>query len=72
MALVRYLFQVGDRATRDTMAGVLASVVDARRSADDEARQRILSCTDPEVLERWLERALTAKTLSDVLGELPQ
>ena len=121
VALVRYIFQVGDRATRDAMAGVLASAMDARRaeelmktyktygeelmeqgmarglakglaegraeglarsvlrvleargvSVDDPSRQRILSCLDQDMLDRWLERAVTATTLSDVLGDLPQ
>jgi predicted transposase YdaD len=114
VALVRYLFQVGDTAARAAMSGVLASVMDARHTeelmktigeelieqgmakglakgrvegltrsvlrvldarglgVDDQARQRILSCTDLELLEQWLERAATASTLSDVLGRLPQ
>ncbi|AKJ05031.1 putative transposase/invertase (TIGR01784 family) [Archangium gephyra] len=33
----------------------------------DEARQRILACTDAATLDRWLARALNATTLSDVL-----
>lgn len=41
-------------------------------SVDQTARQRILSCMDLDVLDQWLERAATAKTLSEVLGELPQ
>ena len=109
LRMLRYVV----RATRNAMAGVLASVMDARRteelmttyktyaeevmeqgmaqgmakglvrsmlrvldarglSLDDGARQRILSCTDTEVLEGWLERALTAATLSDVFGEQPR
>ncbi|NMO20072.1 transposase [Pyxidicoccus fallax] len=102
VALVRYILQVGDRATRTAMADVLASATDARRAEelmktyaeelieegmskglarsvlrvlhtrglglDDRARQRILSCTDPDVLERWLERALSATSLADVFG----
>jgi predicted transposase/invertase (TIGR01784 family) len=122
VALVRYLFQVGDTATRAALSGVLASVMDARRTeelmktigeelieqgmarglakglakgreeglakglarsvlrvldarglgVDDKARQRILSCTDLDLLEQWLERAVTASSLSDVLGRLPQ
>ncbi|HZH74594.1 MAG TPA: Rpn family recombination-promoting nuclease/putative transposase [Archangium sp.] len=38
----------------------------------DEVRQRILSCTDMTTLDRWFERALNARTLSDVLDEPAQ
>ncbi|MBZ4418663.1 hypothetical protein [Myxococcus sp. RHSTA-1-4] len=54
-----------------TMSVLRALAVRGLR-VDDEARQRILSCTDPDVLERWLVRALTAATVSDVLGAPPQ
>ncbi len=37
---------------------------------DDEARQRILTCTDLDTLDRWFEQALRATTLSDVLEDL--
>ncbi|HZH78978.1 MAG TPA: hypothetical protein VEY88_23320 [Archangium sp.] len=36
----------------------------------DEARQRILACTDMPTLDHWFDRALTATTLSDVLENL--
>ena len=36
----------------------------------DEARQRIVTCTDPATLDRWLDRALNATALSDVLDDL--
>ena len=38
----------------------------------EEARQRILTCTDMSLLDRWFARALTASSLSEVLGELTQ
>jgi len=38
----------------------------------DEARQRILTCTDLATLERWFDRALKASTLADVLAEPPR
>ncbi|WNG51504.1 transposase [Archangium minus] len=38
----------------------------------EQARQRVLTCTDITLLDRWFERALTAPTLSDVLGDLSQ
>jgi len=36
---------------------------------EDTARQRILTCRDPALLDRWLERALTASTVADVTVE---
>jgi hypothetical protein len=33
-----------------------------------EARAAIVSCTDPAVLDRWLDRAVTAATLDDVFA----
>ncbi len=40
--------------------------------ADEAARQRILSCTDGAVLDRWFDRALNATSLSEVLDDLAQ
>jgi hypothetical protein len=39
---------------------------------DDEARKRILSCTDLATLDQWFDRSLNATRLSDVLGDLTQ
>jgi hypothetical protein len=39
---------------------------------DEQARQRILTCTDVAALEKWLDRALTATTLSEVLEDPAQ
>jgi predicted transposase YdaD len=36
---------------------------------DDTARQLILTCRDPALLNRWFERALTSSTVSDVTAE---
>ncbi|MDC0680184.1 hypothetical protein [Sorangium atrum] len=36
----------------------------------DAARERILAEQDPEALERWLERAIVATSLAEVLDEL--
>ncbi|MFE8597498.1 RpnC/YadD family protein [Archangium violaceum] len=35
----------------------------------DEARQRILTCTDAATLDRWFARALNASTPSDVMDD---
>jgi hypothetical protein len=42
----------------------------ARRSVavSDEARQRIMSCVDLELLETWGDRAVTADTVEDVFA----
>ncbi len=39
---------------------------------DEAARQRILACTDMATLDRWLDRALNATTLSEVLDASTQ
>jgi hypothetical protein len=38
-------------------------------TAPDAARERILAEKDPERLERWLERAILAASVADVLDE---
>ncbi|WNG62270.1 Rpn family recombination-promoting nuclease/putative transposase [Archangium gephyra] len=54
-------------------AEVVLRILTARGvHADEAARQRILSCTDGETLDRWFDRALNATTLRDVLDDLPQ
>jgi len=32
-------------------------------------RERITSCTDPELLDAWLTRALTATTVAEIFTE---
>jgi hypothetical protein len=39
---------------------------------DEEARQRILTCTDMATLDRWFDRSLNATTLSEMLGDRAQ
>ncbi|HEX5751204.1 MAG TPA: Rpn family recombination-promoting nuclease/putative transposase [Archangium sp.] len=39
---------------------------------DEAARQRIRSCTDGAILDRWFDRALNATSLRDVLDDLTQ
>ena len=52
--------------------GVLRILAARRVYVHDEARQRILSCTDISLLDRWFDRALDARSLSDVLDEPAQ
>jgi hypothetical protein len=50
------------------LAKALLRLLDARGvSVDDISRQRIESCLDVATLERWLERAVNATHLSEVL-----
>ncbi|WP_073561366.1 Rpn family recombination-promoting nuclease/putative transposase [Archangium sp. Cb G35] len=109
--VIRYLFLVGDKTTRQTAGQVLHSVMDARQAedlmrsygeqliergrrkglkqglalgraegllrilvargllVDEQARQRVLTCMDLATLNKWLDRAVTATTLSEVWGD---
>ncbi|MFJ8751681.1 hypothetical protein ACIREO_20490 [Streptomyces sp. NPDC102441] len=35
----------------------------------DVTREKITTCSDPELLRRWLARALVATTADEVFGE---
>lgn len=51
-------------------ARAVLRVLAARRvEVSEEVRERVLGCTDPEVLDRWLERALTARTAHDLFTD---
>jgi hypothetical protein len=51
-------------------AEALLTVLAARGlEVPDDARQRILSCTDLALLDTWLTKAITANSVSDVLGQ---
>ncbi|MFE8604278.1 Rpn family recombination-promoting nuclease/putative transposase [Archangium violaceum] len=52
--------------------GILRILTARGVPVDEEARQRILTCTDMASLDRWFDRALNATTLSDVLDERAQ
>jgi len=62
----RYFAQGEASGEARALIGVLAA---RRVEVSEDARQRILSCTDLAVLDTWLARALTAKTVADVIGE---
>jgi hypothetical protein len=51
---------------------VLRILAVRRVSVDSKARQRILSCTDLDTLGLWLERALAATHVSQVLEGVSQ
>ncbi len=37
--------------------------------APDEARERITACDDPDLLRRWLARAVTASSAAEIFME---
>ncbi len=54
-------------------AEALLQILAARGiQTSEEARQRILTCTDAALLDRWVHRASKATTLSDVLDDRVQ
>ncbi|MEZ4392905.1 MAG: hypothetical protein R3A48_17600 [Polyangiales bacterium] len=61
------------REARGELAALAASVlrVLARRGVhlDDEVRARVIACDDRATLERWLDRAVTAEHIHDVLRD---
>jgi predicted transposase YdaD len=57
---------------RGRAEGVLRILAARGVQVADEARQRILTCTDVATLDDWFDRALTASTLADVLADPAQ
>ncbi|MBL7498864.1 hypothetical protein I6A84_40520 [Frankia sp. CNm7] len=48
----------------------LLTILEIRRvHVPDDARERIIACTDLDQLDIWLRRAVTATTLDDVIRE---
>jgi len=58
--------------TRGRAEDVLRILTARGVPVDEAARQRILSCTDLALLDRWFDRSLNATSLSDVLDDLSQ
>lgn len=52
---------------RGRAEGVLKILAVRGIAVDDRARQLVMSCTDLDTLDRWLERALTATRFSDLV-----
>ncbi len=65
----RGLEQGRARGLSEAILRILAS---RRVYVHEEARQRILTCTDVAMLDRWFDRSLNATTLSAVLDDLAQ
>jgi hypothetical protein len=56
-----------------TQAEYLLKILAARGiHVSSRARQRILSCQDPDTLDRWLIRAVHATRAAEVFDKLPQ
>ncbi|MEM9459540.1 MAG: hypothetical protein AAGF11_35510 [Myxococcota bacterium] len=52
------------------MAKMLEQLLDSRElELTDEMRGRIAGCKDESLLQRWFQRAITAKTLSEVFDD---
>ncbi len=58
--------------TQGRAEAVLRLLAARRLPVDEQARQRILTCTDVDTLDNWFDRALTATTLSEVWGDPAQ
>ena len=58
--------------TRGRAEDVLRILIARGVPVDEAARQRILSCTDLSLLDRWFDRSLNATSLSDILDDLSQ
>jgi predicted transposase YdaD len=58
--------------TRGRAESVLRILTARSVRVDEDARQRILSCTDVATLDRWLDRALNATTLAEVMNDPAQ
>ncbi len=58
-----------EQALAGLRAGVIAALESRGVPWPEDARERVLGSEDAALLQRWLLRALTAKTASEALGE---
>lgn len=58
-----------DKALAGLRAGVFTALEARGLPCPDEIRSRVLACDDPTALQRWLLRALSARTAEEVLAE---
>ena len=56
-------------ALRERANAVLAVLASRHVAMTNEERERVLRCSDPEVLERWLGRAAVASAASEVFDD---
>ncbi len=65
-ALKREIEAIGEARGK---ASALLTVLRVRGlTLDDATDERVQQCKDPEVLSRWISRAVTATSLAEVLG----
>ena len=68
----KYFFQGEAAGLQKGEALALLEVLDARGlPISAVARRRILACTDPDQLKRWIRQAATATSVKEFLGTLP-
>jgi len=66
----KYVAQGRDEGRTETRASDVLTVFRVRGIAvPDAARERILAQKDPSLLERWLEKAIVATSVAEVLDE---
>ncbi|MFD4761369.1 hypothetical protein ACFWOJ_21580 [Streptomyces sp. NPDC058439] len=62
--------EIRDEGRAEGLArGILLFLARAGIDVSDEARERIMDCTDLDTLSRWLLRAPTATSVEDVFAE---
>ncbi|MEV8229681.1 hypothetical protein AB0P41_27125 [Streptomyces sp. NPDC079167] len=62
--------EIRDEGRAQGRAEGLLLILEARGIAlTDDLRQKVTTCTDPELLHRWLHRAATATTTEEVFAE---
>lgn len=63
----KYVAQGREEGRQEGEMSSLLKVLDARGlEVDDEARKRILACTEPAQLKRWLRRAMVVKSVQEL------
>ncbi|WP_246356687.1 hypothetical protein [Pyxidicoccus fallax] len=58
--------------SRGRAEDILRILAKRRVYVHEEARQRILNCTDVDTLDLWFDRSLSATSLSAVFDDLSQ
>lgn len=63
----RYLAQGREQGRQEGEMSALLEVLEARGfQVDEQSRQRIVACTDPEQLKRWLRRAVSVQSVQEL------
>lgn len=70
------------RGTLEEESGILGRIIGRRDfvlrllegrgvAVSDAAKLRVLECVDPDTLDVWFERAITARSTAEVFGDRP-